>query len=255
MDQAGLQIPESERNVSVQQAAGSGSVMLPAHPAVVGSCRSAAECLEAALNTLSRALESNCEDPEVWSHYLSLFSRRGSREEVQEMCEMAVEHAPDYRVWFSVSPQLQLYCLLVSSWPRPHSEMGKGHVTPSTLVYMSVVSGRDDVINLCSSSVPEPGELVRGEGLRVRAPAALPVGRGVLKCDGEAVLPADGGSAVQGAAQSIHGPDGERSGPPAGVCHHDIKVYTHTLPPPQVCHLSVREKPVRLCAERCLFSP
>ncbi|KAK9516050.1 hypothetical protein VZT92_024012 [Zoarces viviparus] len=62
---------------------------------------SAAECLEAALNTLSRALESNCENPEVWSHYLSLFSRRGSREEVQEMCEMAVEHAPDYQVWWN----------------------------------------------------------------------------------------------------------------------------------------------------------
>ncbi|KAM9377364.1 zinc finger C3H1 domain-containing protein isoform 2-T2 [Pholidichthys leucotaenia] len=62
---------------------------------------SAAECLEAALNTLSRALETNCDDPEVWSHYLSLFSRRGSREEVQEMCEMAVEHAPDYRVWWN----------------------------------------------------------------------------------------------------------------------------------------------------------
>ncbi|XP_035859357.1 zinc finger C3H1 domain-containing protein-like isoform X3 [Sander lucioperca] len=62
---------------------------------------SAAECLEAALNTLSRALESNCDNPEVWSHYLSLFSRRGSREEVQEMCEMAVEHAPDYQVWWN----------------------------------------------------------------------------------------------------------------------------------------------------------
>ncbi|XP_060892208.1 zinc finger C3H1 domain-containing protein-like isoform X3 [Labrus mixtus] len=62
---------------------------------------SAAECLEAALNTLSRALESNCDNPEVWSHYLLLFSRRGSREEVQEMCEMAVEHAPDYRVWWN----------------------------------------------------------------------------------------------------------------------------------------------------------
>uniref|UniRef100_A0A4W6C1N7 Zinc finger C3H1-type containing n=1 Tax=Lates calcarifer TaxID=8187 RepID=A0A4W6C1N7_LATCA len=61
----------------------------------------AAECLEAALNTLSRALESNCDNPEVWSHYLSLFSRRGSRAEVQEMCEMAVEHAPDYRVWWN----------------------------------------------------------------------------------------------------------------------------------------------------------
>nr|XP_033490831.1 zinc finger C3H1 domain-containing protein-like isoform X2 [Epinephelus lanceolatus] len=61
---------------------------------------SAAECLEAALNTLSRSLETNCDDPEVWSHYLSLFSRRGSREEVQEMCEMAVEHAPHYLVWW-----------------------------------------------------------------------------------------------------------------------------------------------------------
>lgn len=68
-------------------------------------CSSAAESLEAALNTLSRALESNCDDPEVWSHYLSLFSRRGSREEVQEMCEMAVEHAADHRVWWIVSPK------------------------------------------------------------------------------------------------------------------------------------------------------
>lgn len=67
-------------------------------------CRSAAECLEAALNTLSRALETNCDNPEVWNHYLCLFSRRGSREEVQEMCEMAVEHAPDYHVWWNVSP-------------------------------------------------------------------------------------------------------------------------------------------------------
>lgn len=69
-------------------------------------CSPAAESLEAALNTLSRALETNSENPEVWSHYLSLFSRRGSREELQEMCEMAVEHAPDYRVWWNVRPQL-----------------------------------------------------------------------------------------------------------------------------------------------------
>uniref|UniRef100_A0A3B3WT82 Putative zinc-finger domain-containing protein n=1 Tax=Poecilia mexicana TaxID=48701 RepID=A0A3B3WT82_9TELE len=59
------------------------------------------ECLEATLNTLSRALESNCDDPEVWSHYLSLFSRRGSQEEVREMCEMAVEHAADHRLWWN----------------------------------------------------------------------------------------------------------------------------------------------------------
>lgn len=80
-------------------------------------CSSAAECLEAALNTLSRALESNCDNPEVWSHYLSLFSRRGSREEVQEMCEMAVEHAPDYRVWWNVSER----GLLAGAASSPHS--------------------------------------------------------------------------------------------------------------------------------------
>ncbi|XP_026095225.1 zinc finger C3H1 domain-containing protein [Carassius auratus] len=62
---------------------------------------SVAECLDAALNTLSRALEDNREDAEVWGHYLTLFSRRGSREEVQEMCEMAVEHAPLYDVWWT----------------------------------------------------------------------------------------------------------------------------------------------------------
>ncbi|XP_072519449.1 zinc finger C3H1 domain-containing protein isoform X2 [Salminus brasiliensis] len=59
------------------------------------------ECLDAALNTLSRALEDNREDTEVWCHYLSLFSRRGGRDEVQEMCEMAVEHAPHYQVWWT----------------------------------------------------------------------------------------------------------------------------------------------------------
>ncbi|CAL8358848.1 unnamed protein product [Lota lota] len=61
---------------------------------------SASESLEAALNTLSRALEDNSSNAEIWCHYLSLFSRRGSWQEVQEMCEMAVENAPDPQVWW-----------------------------------------------------------------------------------------------------------------------------------------------------------
>ncbi|KAL2094014.1 hypothetical protein ACEWY4_011326 [Coilia grayii] len=59
------------------------------------------ERLDAALNTLSRALEDNRDDAEVWCHYLTLFSRRGSSEEMQEMCEMAVQHAPSYDVWWT----------------------------------------------------------------------------------------------------------------------------------------------------------
>ncbi|XP_028843064.1 zinc finger C3H1 domain-containing protein isoform X2 [Denticeps clupeoides] len=62
---------------------------------------SATDCLDATLNTLSRALEDNRDNTEVWCHYLKLFSRRGSSEEVQEMCEMAVEYAPDYNVWWT----------------------------------------------------------------------------------------------------------------------------------------------------------
>lgn len=117
MDQISLQIPESERDVSHQKARCCPRIHLSGDCPVsddVSVYSSAAECLEAALNTLSRALETNCDNPEVWSHYLSLFSRRGSREEVQEMCEMAVEHAPDYKVWWNVSPQISHLCSVLT---------------------------------------------------------------------------------------------------------------------------------------------
>ncbi|MGH0128087.1 UNVERIFIED_CONTAM: hypothetical protein FKN15_060253 [Acipenser sinensis] len=59
------------------------------------------ECLDSVLNTLARALEDNRENPEVWCHYLNLFAKRGTKDEVQEMCETAVEYAPDYKVWWN----------------------------------------------------------------------------------------------------------------------------------------------------------
>ncbi|XP_040265864.1 zinc finger C3H1 domain-containing protein isoform X1 [Bufo bufo] len=59
------------------------------------------ECLDSALNVLSRALEHNRDNPEIWSHYLKLFSQRGTREEIQEMCETAVEYAPSYQTWWT----------------------------------------------------------------------------------------------------------------------------------------------------------
>ncbi|XP_056430091.1 zinc finger C3H1 domain-containing protein isoform X2 [Hyla sarda] len=59
------------------------------------------ECLDSALNVLSRALEHNRDNPEIWSHYLKLFSQRGCREEIQEMCETAVQYAPSYQTWWT----------------------------------------------------------------------------------------------------------------------------------------------------------
>ncbi|KAM4618723.1 zinc finger C3H1 domain-containing protein isoform 2-T2 [Polymixia lowei] len=116
---------------------------------------SASECLDAALNTLSRALEDNSDNPEIWSHYLSLFSRRGSREEVQEMCETAVEHAPDYQVWWS-------YLNLESSFE------GKDYVCDRLLRYL---------LSVASSGVSEKLSFQLLEGLLYRVDLNLFTGR------------------------------------------------------------------------------
>ncbi|KAH0501954.1 Zinc finger C3H1 domain-containing protein [Microtus ochrogaster] len=59
------------------------------------------ESLDSALNVLARALENNKDNPEIWCHYLRLFSKRGTKEEVQEMCDTAVEYAPDYQSFWT----------------------------------------------------------------------------------------------------------------------------------------------------------
>ncbi|XP_018413563.1 PREDICTED: zinc finger C3H1 domain-containing protein [Nanorana parkeri] len=59
------------------------------------------ERLDSSLNVLSRALEHNRDNQEIWDHYLKLFSKRGIAEEIQEMCEMAVEYAPSFQIWWS----------------------------------------------------------------------------------------------------------------------------------------------------------
>nr|XP_033807824.1 zinc finger C3H1 domain-containing protein isoform X3 [Geotrypetes seraphini] len=61
---------------------------------------SSSECLDSSLNVLARALEHNRHNPEIWCHYLKLFSKRGTKEEVQEMCDTAVEYAPSYQTWW-----------------------------------------------------------------------------------------------------------------------------------------------------------
>ncbi|KAJ8411244.1 hypothetical protein AAFF_G00172500 [Aldrovandia affinis] len=77
---------------------------------------SASECLDATLNTLARALEDNRDNPE--------------REEVQEMCEMAVEHAPNYQVWWK-------YLTIESSFD------GKDYVCGRMLQYLLGAAGGD----------------------------------------------------------------------------------------------------------------
>ncbi|OCT87464.1 hypothetical protein XELAEV_180211581mg, partial [Xenopus laevis] len=84
---------------------------------------SPSECLDSSLNVLSRALEHNRENSEIWCHYLKLFSKRCSREELQEMCETAVEYASSYDIWWS-------YLSLENSFD------GKDSVCSRTLQYL-----------------------------------------------------------------------------------------------------------------------
>ncbi|XP_070577980.1 zinc finger C3H1 domain-containing protein-like [Ptychodera flava] len=60
---------------------------------------SESDSLDKALNVLSRGLESNGGSPELWQHYLTLFAKRGSADELREMCQEAVHFAPHYDVW------------------------------------------------------------------------------------------------------------------------------------------------------------
>ncbi|XP_006825061.1 zinc finger C3H1 domain-containing protein-like, partial [Saccoglossus kowalevskii] len=58
------------------------------------------ECLDRALNVLSRSLESNGSSVELWQHYLTLYSKRVKSEELREMCQEAVQFAPHYDLWW-----------------------------------------------------------------------------------------------------------------------------------------------------------
>ncbi|KAM4747046.1 zinc finger C3H1 domain-containing protein [Rhinophrynus dorsalis] len=100
------------------------------------------ERLDASLNVLSRALEHNRANPEIWCHYLKLFSKRGSREEVQEMCNTAVEYAPSYQIW----------CTFLS---LEDSFDGKDSVCSRTLQFLMEMTEQDQRSDLLSLQLLE----------------------------------------------------------------------------------------------------
>ncbi|XP_061223979.1 zinc finger C3H1 domain-containing protein isoform X2 [Neopsephotus bourkii] len=103
---------------------------------------SSSECLDSALNVLARALESNKENAEIWCHYLKLFSKRGTKEEVQEMCETAVGYAPSYQLWWT-------FLSLENSFD------GKDYVCGRMLRFLTEVTGGEENRNLVSFQLLE----------------------------------------------------------------------------------------------------
>uniref|UniRef100_A0A8C0EMK1 Zinc finger C3H1-type containing n=1 Tax=Bubo bubo TaxID=30461 RepID=A0A8C0EMK1_BUBBB len=103
---------------------------------------SSSECLDSTLNVLARALENNKENPEIWCHYLRLFSKRGTKEEIQEMCETAVEYAPSYQIWWT-------FLNLENSFD------GKDYVCGRMLQFLMEVTGGEENPNLVSFQLLE----------------------------------------------------------------------------------------------------
>lgn len=57
-------------------------------------------CLDLALNVLSRGLEENQDNSEIWLHYLSLYSKREHCSDLINLCEQAIKFAPTYEIWW-----------------------------------------------------------------------------------------------------------------------------------------------------------
>ena len=70
------------------------SVLFPSH--------TPAECLDHALNVLSRGLEKNKNSAELWENYLTLFASHPDKQELGEMCQTALQLAPSNAIWWKV---------------------------------------------------------------------------------------------------------------------------------------------------------
>lgn len=62
------------------------------------------ECLDHALNVLSRGLEKNKTSVELWENYLTLFARHPDKQELGVMCQTALQLTPSYAIWWKVCP-------------------------------------------------------------------------------------------------------------------------------------------------------
>lgn len=51
---------------------------------------------------MSRGLEVNQENSEMWLHYLTLYSKREQRPDLIQLCEQAIKYAPKYEIWWKV---------------------------------------------------------------------------------------------------------------------------------------------------------
>uniref|UniRef100_A0A8C5M028 Zinc finger C3H1-type containing n=1 Tax=Leptobrachium leishanense TaxID=445787 RepID=A0A8C5M028_9ANUR len=138
------------------------------------------ECLDSALNVLSRALEHNRENSEIWCHYLKLFSRRGTKEECQEMYETAAEYASSYDVWWAFLAwensfdEKDLVCsrvlqyLMVRLTQDPTSDLLSLQLLETLLyrVHLSLFTGRlQNALALLQNALKSPNEKSIGDHL------------------------------------------------------------------------------------------
>lgn len=60
------------------------------------------ECLDHALNVLSRGLEKNKTSEELWENYLTLFANHPDSKDLDNMCQIALQLTQSYAIWWKV---------------------------------------------------------------------------------------------------------------------------------------------------------
>ena len=70
--------------------------------------------VDQALSVLSRALEANKDDSELWSHYLQLYMKRADTSDIYHLCQQALNYAPSQLLYYKVSDVIMIYFLQIS---------------------------------------------------------------------------------------------------------------------------------------------
>ncbi|XP_045195741.2 zinc finger C3H1 domain-containing protein-like [Mercenaria mercenaria] len=65
--------------------------------------------LEEALNVLARALESNKDSSVLWLEYLTLYARHKEATDFSDLCQMALQYAPSFEIWWKYLHSLVSY--------------------------------------------------------------------------------------------------------------------------------------------------
>ena len=126
------------------------------------SFRSSETCLEEALNVLARGLESNKDNSVLWLEYLVLYARHKEASDFSDLCQMALQYAPSFEIWWKVCNNLNPLFSWNWKWSAFATSIEPGHPAhPCSLTRLYTVGWPISSSNL---DVPKSYKVPKMEG-------------------------------------------------------------------------------------------